>query len=228
MPVGLEASTSDVDMQFPRFVYRRDAAPKDGPESLFVTPLFKRRLAIATPEFLAHVKSYVLDLEKRDAGLKLSNVGGWHSTGDLFDTKDEALRGLAAELLGLAAEMSYFQISDQYPDCIVEPGFFGGSWANVSRHGDFNRPHVHPGVVWSGVFYVDIGDRDPQRRENGCIEFMDPRPGNLHGGKRVVSPEAGQALLFPSWLCHYVNPFFGRGERISIAFNTTARVSPLG
>ncbi|HVT51619.1 MAG TPA: TIGR02466 family protein [Dongiaceae bacterium] len=214
-------------MQFPKFVYRRGAAPTDRPEPLFTTPLLSRRLGIATPEFLARVKAYVLDLESRDTGMKLSNFGGWHSTGDLFDTRDETMRRLAAELLALAAEMSYFQICDSYPDCVVEPAFFGGSWANVSRDGDFNKPHVHPGVVWSGVFYVDVGDRDPERRDNGCIEFMDPRPGNLHGGKRVVPPEAGQALLFPAWLCHYVNPFFGRGERISIAFNTTAKVSPL-
>ena len=26
-------------------------------------------------------------------------------------------------------------------------------------------------------------------------------------------------LVFPSWVRHYVTPYHGRGERISIAFN---------
>ena len=40
------------------------------------------------------------------------------------------------------------------------------------------------------------------------------------------NPKPGQVLLFPSWLHHYVNPFRGKGERISIAFNTTAEINP--
>jgi len=216
-------------MENRKVVYRRGpAAPQGGPQQLFVTPMVNRKLAIATPDFLAKVRTYVLELETRDKGVTVSNAGGWHSTADLFDTKDETMLQLAGELLGAAAEMSYFQIRDSYPDCIVEVGFHGGSWANVSRQGDANKPHTHPGVVWSGVFYVDLGNRDPHPADNGCIEFMDPRPGNIHGAKYLVNPEAGHVLIFPSWLCHYVNPFRGKGERISIAFNTNAKISPLG
>jgi hypothetical protein len=35
----------------------------------------------------------------------------------------------------------------------------------------------------------------------------------------IFRAEAGMMVLFPSWLYHFVNPFFGDGERISIAFN---------
>lgn len=31
--------------------------------------------------------------------------------------------------------------------------------------------------------------------------------------------EAGQLILFPSWVLHDVKPFEGEGERITVAFN---------
>ena len=35
----------------------------------------------------------------------------------------------------------------------------------------------------------------------------------------LITPIPGLMVLFPSWLNHLVHPFFGAGERISIAFN---------
>jgi uncharacterized protein (TIGR02466 family) len=212
-----------------KFTYRRNDAPKGRAEPLFVTPLINRRLAIATPDFLAKVKAYVLDLMAKDKGIKRSNVGGWHSGGDLFDTDDATMGALAEALLNTAAEMTYYRARDFHAECTIEVDFQGAAWANVSREGDFNRPHIHPGFTWSGVFYVDTGaglpKEDTKANEAGNIEFIDPRPGNHLGPKHVVRPRAGQVLIFPSWLSHYVNPYRGPGERISIAFNVAARVA---
>jgi predicted 2-oxoglutarate/Fe(II)-dependent dioxygenase YbiX len=33
------------------------------------------------------------------------------------------------------------------------------------------------------------------------------------------SLEAGQLVIFPSWVLHDVKPFEGEGERVTIAFN---------
>ena len=82
-----------------------------------------------------------------------------------------------------------------------------------------------PGFVWSGVFHVDGGKGEAAPAGNGNIEFMDPRPGNHHATKYALRPYAGQVLIFPSWLWHYVNPFRGQGERISIAFNAKVKIS---
>lgn len=209
-----------------RVVFRRKTAPKAAITPLFVTPLIDRKLDIATPDFIAAIKQYVLDLEKVDKGRQVSNFGGWHSSDDFFSGKAEIVQKLGNALLQLAAEMSYDQISETYPDCLIDVSFFGGSWANISRNGDYNKPHNHPGTVWSGVFYVSLGNRDKQPADNGWIEFMDPRPGNIYASKVRIAPQEGQALLFPSWLYHYVNPFRGTGERISIAFNTKAEIFP--
>jgi len=214
-------------MDIHKFTYRRTEAPKERPDLIFATPLLNRRLVIATPEFLARVKAFVLDLMPRDKGVKHSNVGAWHSSGDLFETTDDTMTQLGGSLLGAVAEMSYFLIRDSHPDCTIEVAFHG-AWANVSRHADFNKPHIHPGTMLSGVFYVDLGDRDTEPDDNGAIEFMDPRPAYLNAATRVLRPNPGQVVIFPSWLSHYVNPFRGRGERISIAFNANTKIAAPG
>jgi len=53
---------------------------------------------------------------------------------------------------------------------------------------------------------------------------MDPRGGNVHGGKEIIQPEPGLLIVFPAWLFHYVNPYHGDGERISIAWNFNVEI----
>ena len=74
----------------------------------------------------------------------------------------------------------------------------------------------------------DVGTYpDPAHPMSGMFEFHDPRPaaaamplpGFDFGSKFLVRPTAGVMLVFPSWHLHMVHPFFGTGERISIAFN---------
>jgi uncharacterized protein (TIGR02466 family) len=83
--------------------------------------------------------------------------------------------------------------------------------------------------MWSGVYYVDRGEPDPTPTENGKLELLDPRSGinmiyfdkNVLDGRYVIEPVPGLMLLFPSWLKHMVHPYFGKGERISVAFNVS-------
>ena len=43
---------------------------------------------------------------------------------------------------------------------------------------------------------------------------------SLHGQQEdFVKPEVGVMLVFPNWLKHQVMPFFGEGERRSLAMN---------
>lgn len=86
---------------------------------------------------------------------------------------------------------------------------------------------------WSGVYCVDPGEKNAERPESGVLRFHNPHhysnyfldAGNLklkapyHHGSWSVQFEAGQLVLFPSWLQHEVLPFYGSDERITIAFN---------
>jgi len=64
----------------------------------------------------------------------------------------------------------------------------------------------------------------PQSK-SGLIEFMDPRvlagpvPSQAFHPPVLLQPKAGMMLIFPGWLMHFVHPYQGSGQRISIAFN---------
>ena len=115
------------------------------------------------------------------------------------------------------------------------PPRIGGSlqimaWANVLRRGNYNRVHSHPEFSWSAVYYVCLGGA-PASEADGLIEFVDPRgaanmvatPGRPFDQKLRLRPRAGELILFPSWLLHYVNPYERTDIRISIAFNISMR-----
>jgi hypothetical protein len=53
----------------------------------------------------------------------------------------------------------------------------------------------------------------------GCVD-MAGMPGNPFGRTIAITPASGLMVVFPSWLYHWVNPYHGAGERISIAFNS--------
>ena len=104
------------------------------------------------------------------------------------------------------------------------------AWANINRRGDFNQVHTHPGVTWSGVYYVDAGAPDANAADTG-LQIFDPNSArsnlffpDLSVSNLVFKPEPGAMLIFPSYVPHAVPPHQGSGTRISIAFN--ARKEP--
>lgn len=103
------------------------------------------------------------------------------------------------------------------------------AWAVVMERQGHQAPHIHPDGWLSAVYYVALpavlgrGDGDHQ----GWIEFGRP-PEAYRTGKdypvRLVRPEAGMLLLFPSYVFHRTLPYDSDERRISIAFDV--RPSP--
>lgn len=107
------------------------------------------------------------------------------------------------------------------------------TWFHVTRDGGWFGYHNHPMASWSGVYCVDDGAPDPAFADNGVLTFPHPMPAsntfldaaNLalrwpysHANyAQRLAP--GQLVLFPSWLGHFVSPYRGSGERITVAFN---------
>ena len=168
------------------------------------------------------IADVVLEREKREPGLEVSNLGGWHSDGkmlgwpelqfaDLADTFRSATSHMIAATCGVPRFETKLQLA---------------AWANVNRAGSSNASHIHPEFHWSGVLYVQTPDlsKDPVRKA-GNIEFQDPRgpvsmlktPGQTN--LMSIPVEQGMILVFPSWLFHWVNAFSLDAIRISIAFN---------
>jgi uncharacterized protein (TIGR02466 family) len=190
--------------------------------TLFPTTIMQRRLdGIAMMN--GRLREIVLGRMAKSPGIKASNVGGWHSDADLMEWKEPEARALCQAFLEAGRDATAAQLPPEL-NGDIKVSFYGGCWANVNREGGYNKIHNHPGAVWSGCYYVSVGKPYAAPDTNGWIEFQDPRPGNLHGRNERIKPEEGLMLLFPGWLNHFVNPFHGEGERISIAFNLDVSV----
>ena len=113
-------------------------------------------------------------------------------------------------------------------------------WTNHAYAGDYNPYHDHGVQTMAGLSGF-LWLKNPE-----CIEKLDPVPAglnnasgsvdgftqliwgtntrkdimSLHGQQEeFIKPEVGVMLIFPNWLKHQVMPFFGEGERRSLAMN---------
>lgn len=156
-------------------------------------------------------------------GVKISNVGGWHSPKNLHERPEACVRELMGRIETVTRDLVRETVSN--PTEAHLSGWEIEAWANVNRRGDYNSAHIHESkFVWSGVYYVDPGDAESA---SGRIKFED-RSGvakeivnNPDPFEREVAikPQAGLMIVFPVTLFHYVEPYLGEGPRISIAFN---------
>ncbi len=169
------------------------------------------------------LRRIILERERAEPSDDYANVGGWHSRGDLLDWPHPevgVLRGWIMEAVNHMVEATAENKPYRGVMRLV-------AWANVSRRGNYHRIHNHPSSAWSGVYYVDAGADAPGHPLSGVLELCDPRPftemiatpGSPFGQRAIFRAEAGMMVVFPSWLYHFVNPYFGEGERISVAFN---------
>jgi uncharacterized protein (TIGR02466 family) len=201
---------------------------------LFSTPFMLDLLPDA--DMLASLRSAVEAEHVRDpAGVRVSNVGGWHSNTRMGEWGGEAALRLARKTMAMADELT---IDFKSPDK-SRYGWHAEMWANIGGMGSANQYHTHPGSFWSAVAYVDDGyqgDADPAL--GGELQLLDPRmpmirmtapdlrltdaDGQLQHNEIAVRPRTGLIVLFPSWLLHAVRPFHGAGTRISIAVNLIA------
>ncbi len=103
-------------------------------------------------------------------------------------------------------------------------------WGVVLRAQGHQVAHIHPGGWVSGVYYarlpaiVNAGTDQPA----GWIEFGRPPEefsGEAAPDVRLVKPEEGLLLLFPSYLYHRTVPYESEDERVSIAFDALPEFS---
>lgn len=110
------------------------------------------------------------------------------------------------------------------------------AWFHVTRPGGAFPQHNHPMASWSGVYCVDngYGGAEPQSGElvfqhpaPSAGMFVDPGVARIRNPwaivPRVYKLRPGGMVLFPSWLMHQVMPYYGKSERITVAFNVWFR-----
>jgi uncharacterized protein (TIGR02466 family) len=204
----------------------------------FPTPIGRYRLPRDEAAAInKELRPIILQRERCEDSQNHANAGGWHSQRDLLEWPYPVVGRLRSHLLETVEHMarSAISVTQTADHRAIEVGPLTiKAWANVSRRGNYHRIHNHPRSCWSGVYYVAVGTETPGYPLSGLLELMDPRPftemvdtpGEPFGQKLVIPPEAGTIIVFPSWIYHFVNPYHGDGERISIAFNA-APLHPL-
>ena len=199
-------------------------------ELLFSTPLFQQVLPAAS-QVNPYLRDVLLARERTDAksGREYSNIGGWHSEADLQESWDEEVRLVLGACQALASEATRQLLSADE----VSPAlrFAVSAWANISRDGNYNVPHVHM-ATWAAVYYVSVPSQCSDAGVSGGLELLDPRPpaalldmpGRFFATRRLIKPQPGLLVLFPASIMHLVHPFRGAGERISIACDLTIQI----
>ena len=164
------------------------------------------------------------------AGVKISNAGGWQSDDRILEWGGEPVRQLMEAITAMLGDITL--IMDQGMPKRDRIDWRIAGWANINRQGHSNVAHDHPGAYWSAVYYVQTDNTDPM---GGELELLDPRGSlplfyapNLRMGikgyttagmSELYKPQAGDCVIFPSWLKHAVTRSIGSGDRISLAFN---------
>lgn len=164
--------------------------------------------------------------------LTARNAATFESHFDFFRVPDPAVQELKAfcwdQMVGLIGRLNGYD-----RPTLERLQIFNDCWFHVTRRGGFFSVHNHPNASWSGVYCVDPGRSDPDKPQSGLLSFINPTTTSAmhmdagvanirlpygHDGPRLRL-EAGQLVLFPSWVLHEVTPFEGEGERITVAFN---------
>jgi len=183
------------------------------------------------------LKHRLLELERSGAAanprpLTQRNGALFESHFNLFRDADAAVQELKAfcwdQLLATVGRLNGYDLLT-----LQRLQIFNDCWFHVTRRGGFFGTHNHPNASWSGVYCVDPGLHDSGKPHSGLLSFVNPMIASaMHmdaGVARMKLPyapqvasvalEAGQLVLFPSWVLHDVKPFEGEGARITIAFN---------
>ena len=155
---------------------------------------------------------------KKNSGVKKTNVGGWHSETNMHELPQ--FKPLVDELFKMQHQVFKEEWLDREP-------VLGNMWANINYKGGYNRPHIHPNSLFSGVYYVHA------QPNSGKLVCNDPRPGiQTNMPTRVkgeppkhlwrechIDPKPGRIIMFPAWLWHCVEPNESNDIRISVSFN---------
>ena len=183
------------------------------PTQIYITDLYLDNESLAKK---------ITDWRDRDEGIQRSNKLGWHSAIDMHHREEynEFTMALFDAMKEVMNNECY------HPN--LEP-LIGTMWANINKKFSYNKTHVHPGSLWSGVYYVkapeNYGDLLIKYPRSGPL-ILDPRRDENKQRPRQLwnevkyKPTVGRLIIFPGWLPHEVDANQSEDERISISFNT--------
>ena len=243
---ALEALTGDPDNQLSlaclAVAWRLSGDPRE--EWLCGWNRLVAEIAPGVPAGFADEPAFLRALEATLAGLHTARRepasqslrGGSQTSGVLFGRPEPVIAALRD---AIAAAVSRYVA--ELPD---DPGHpflrrkaagirFAGSWSvrllSMGRHVN----HIHQEGWISSAYYVALPPSVAEARADdtaGRLQFGEP-PAELGlglGPRRIIKPQAGRLVLFPSYLWHGTLPFADDTPRMTVAFDAVPAQSHPG
>ena len=122
-------------------------------------------------------------------------------------------------------ESSVQEYITPYTTSIWNPDNFNVQiWLNKYTKGQYQESHNHVGNAVSFNYVIKSQNMDNKfvliDYSKSCAESVAYQSGiDFFQGKREFNLKAGDLILFPSWVNHYVTPSHKDGERITISGN---------
>jgi uncharacterized protein (TIGR02466 family) len=189
-------------------------------EILFPSPILSVDLPLIKNDLLL---DYVYKIKNADIiGRVKSNQGGYQSLS--LNLKDKELQPLLDDISKFVSEYIVFCNFKKNITYRIQ-----NMWFNINYYKDTNVSHIHPGCLFSGVFYLKTNT------DSGDINFIHPAMELLSYDwsdeyKNTLTEKnscnynmpavQNRLYIFPSWLRHLVKPNLNKNEdRISFSFN---------
>ena len=180
--------------------------------NLFVIDDFIQTATNAEKERIEGMKKYISDLwSKRDYD------DNWLTkSANLHKQKEFKF---FADLIILTSKRIIEQLDYKVEDITITD-----MWANVLKDSEYHPMHTHSNNFLSGTYYL-------QSDQKASIVFHDPRPAadvmvprkketTLNNSSLLsYASKQNRAVIFPSWLPHWVQQNKSKTKRISIAWN---------
>ena len=110
---------------------------------------------------------------------------------------------------------------------MLTPNVRSVAWGVVMDSQGHQIPHIHPSALISGVCYLQLPEiiSDDHPDKAGWLEFgpaLEEFACDTSSIGRLIKPEIGKMILFPSYAFHNTIPFESDKQRISLAFDIIA------
>lgn len=192
---------------------------------LFPTVVFQRNLLNPnlgeersfSDEYIKMLKDEMDAMRRRDPiGRKISNAyTGWQSN-------DGVDNNPIFQKLMNRIQQTFMDEVWPYYGCSQDLKYqMGNCWANINDRDAWNKPHLHNGCWYSGVFYIHAdGDEGNFIGINTDPKVVSDMPhSNRQQEAWEFEPKSGELILFPSGMMHMVAPNISDKDRYSVSFN---------
>ena len=173
------------------------------------------------------IKDLINDIDNADIGQRKQSrlTAGIQSSGNLFKREEISFNKLAEALKKIIKKyfLKYKNEDNEFIKSFPKNILFSSAWYVRMQSGGHLTSHIHEeGWISGAVYLVVPKDSGPDKQE-GAIELSsdgDEYP-RLHNEfeKKVILPNEGDVIFFPSSVFHRTIPFISKEERICIAFD---------